>query len=183
MRHPDYGTLLVMRPTVDATPRLDASKLHHSGALTPGAMTTWQWPHPTAPLTITARAEPGRVVLAVDRGAEVPVLVERVPGTNGSDYPFFTCDCGARRRHLYVRDGRIACRVCFALTYACQYQNQWNPKLQRASRLRAKLVTSRRPMRARRRRDTMAKIAECEAQAAVTISAMLERLAKQRPRP
>jgi hypothetical protein len=123
------------------------------------------------------------VCLTVDGATEVPVLVERVPGTTGNDYPFFTCGCGARRRHLYVKDGRIACRVCFALRYACRHETRWNPKLQRASRLRAKLVTFRRPMRSRRRRDTMAKIAECEAQAAAATAAMIERLAKQRPRP
>jgi hypothetical protein len=179
--HPGYGTYFIMFPTVDHTPRLDVYALHHAGALVPGAVTTWRWPHPTAPLTVRVRAEIGRLCIAIDGGPEVAVAIERVPGTNGNDYPFLICGCVTRRYHLYVKEGGIACRACFGLRYACRHQYQWNPRLQRASRLRAKLVTTRRPMRSRRRRDTMAKIAECEAQAAATISAMLERLAKQRP--
>ena len=170
-----------MFPTVDHTPRLNAFALHHAGAFVPGAITQWCYSGQITHLLASARAESGRLHVRINGGPEVAVAVDRVPGTRGNDWPLLVCGgCGARRWHLYCKDNAVACRACLGLRYACRHEFRYSPvrKLLRASRLRARMVTSRRSMRSRKRRATLAKIAQLEARAAEAINAVIERLAE-----
>ena len=170
-----------MFQTIDHTPRLNVFTLHHAGAFTPGVVTLWEYPgisHQAA----RARGDFGKFHIAINDGPEVTIAIERVDGTYGSSYPLFACPCGARRRY-YVKDGVVACRACLQLHYACRHEYQHSPhvrKLQRVSRLRASLLTSRRPMRSRKRRAILARIEAIEVQAAEAMAEVIERLAEGR---
>ena len=65
------------------------------------------------------RANLGGWVVLQDRDgrtfrAEVRQTTDR---NNRGTRHWFLCACGARRRHLYIRDGRLACRRCLGLHY------------------------------------------------------------------
>jgi hypothetical protein len=134
------------RLTADAFPRLDVYDLHRAGGLVSGALTRWQWQYPSGPVTVSARAEIGRVFLALDGGTEVPVIIAHDLLYFGDalprgDRPRFICaGCDRRVRYLYIRDGRLACQRCHHLAFASRHKNRWSPALRRIAKLRADLA-------------------------------------------
>ena len=54
-------------------------------------------------------------------GDGYPLELSMVPNRYGGVRPFFLCpDCGRRVRFLYLRWGRLHCRVCAGLNYKSQ---------------------------------------------------------------
>src|SRR5262249_50171027 len=92
-----------------------------------------------------------RLPLTVAREASVSILVNGKPETidvvcdprnyGGDGQRFFLCPaCSRKVQHLYLRDERLACRQCAALTYASQCTLRRG--LHRARDLRRKLGAS-----------------------------------------
>jgi hypothetical protein len=85
------------RQTVDDLPRLDLGRMRRQGLVRSGSTT---------------------IVLAVN-GAEQTLRLGVRPGELGGEIVKWLCPrCGAGRRHLYVRDGKVGCRGCLQLGYA-----------------------------------------------------------------
>jgi hypothetical protein len=78
-----------------------------------------------------------RIVVAFGQSQQV-LQIARLPGTRGGDYALWLCGCGKRRRHLYLKDGRWACRSCHSLHYASRHDS-WSPPMRRAAKLRARM--------------------------------------------
>jgi hypothetical protein len=133
---------MTKRLATNAVPRLDVFMLHRTGALTPGAVTRWQWPLPTMIITVTARVEGHRLFLQINDGPEVAYGVILRPGTTGNTYPFLECICERSARYLYIHENRIACRICHSLTWPSWQPGQWNTSLRQVDRLRAKLAVA-----------------------------------------
>jgi predicted SprT family Zn-dependent metalloprotease len=81
------------------------------------------------------------------RLAEVPALVDWELVNYGTNpRPWWRCACGARRRFLYLKEGRIVCRGCAGLTYASRWVcRRCERALRRAVRLRKRLGADARP--------------------------------------
>jgi hypothetical protein len=131
---------MTKRLATNAVPRLDVFMLHLSGALTSGTVSRWQWPLPTLTLTVTARAEGQRLFLSLNDGPEVAYGIILRLGTTGNTYPFLGCTCERSARYLYIRENRIACRICHSLTWPSWQPGQWSTPLRQVDRLRAKLA-------------------------------------------
>jgi hypothetical protein len=125
----------------NTVPRVDVFMLHRSGALTPGAVTKWQWLLPTLPLIITARAEGHRLFLSLNDGPEVAYGIILRPGTTGNTYPFLECTCERSARYLYIHESRIACRRCHDIVYISRMPPRHNnTTARRCARARAHLA-------------------------------------------
>jgi hypothetical protein len=132
---------MTRRLATNAVPRLDVFMLHRSGALTPGAVTRWQWPLPTMIITVTARVEGHRLFLQINDGPEVAYGVILRPGTTGNTYPFLECTCERSARYLYIHENRIACRRCQDLVYLSRVPPRHNnTTARRFARARAHLA-------------------------------------------
>jgi hypothetical protein len=127
------------RPSTRLT--ADAFALYRAGGFTVGATTNWQWMLGETALTVQARADAGRIFLALDGGDEVPVVIAREPGTLGNSYPLFACPgCDRSARYLYLRNRRLACQRCHNLAFASRHRLRWSPALRRIAKLRAQLA-------------------------------------------
>jgi hypothetical protein len=169
---------------IDRTPRLNVHHLDRVGALSPGSDTTWQCHFPATVagdlITVRVRAEVNKIVCSVNDGPEITVSIARVLVPHDRDLPLFVCGCGAHRRHLYIRADRLACRTCLGLAYACQ-TDRWIWKLDRTSKLRAKLLYG--SMRNRKRRATLDELAVCDAAATAYARAWLRWFTHQGRKP
>jgi hypothetical protein len=123
---------------------LDVHHLARAGGLVHSITTVLHWPHPIMPLTVHARCDHGRVMLAVNGGDEVAVLIDRVTCFDGSDRPHFQCPtCTRRVSHLFVKGREFACRICLNLDYSSRHRHRWNPMLHRIAKLRRRLGAER----------------------------------------
>lgn len=89
-----------------------------------------------------------QIVLGIN-GVAVSVAIEweETHSIFGGHRPWWRCpDCRARRRWLFIKDGRASCRVCLALTYRSRWM-RWAPSrpLRRAAKLRARIGANLQP--------------------------------------
>jgi len=117
-------------------PAVNIFDLYRRGALVHGTTTALQWPQ----LTVQVRADYGRLFIAVDGGLEDIVLIDHMAAHYGGDRPYFLCPaCGRRTWNLYMREGRLECRLCLGFSYARRHVYRWCPALHRVRRMRALL--------------------------------------------
>jgi hypothetical protein len=158
---------------IERTPRLNVHHLDRAGALSPGSDTTWQChisATTAAGVTVRIRAEVDQIACSINGGPEIILSIARMPAPHDRDYPLFVCGCGAHRRYLYIRVDRLACQTCLGLAYASQ-ADRWIWKLDRTSKLRAKLVYG--SMSNRKRRATLDELAARDVEATAYTRAWL----------
>jgi hypothetical protein len=125
------------RKALEDQPALDVLALYHAGGLVHGASTILQWP---GLLEVCVRADHGRLLVAIDGGAEEAVPVAYTPAGLGGDRPHVRCPvCDRRTYRLYLDGDRLRCRRCAGLAYVVRYERRWCPALQRVYKLRARL--------------------------------------------
>jgi hypothetical protein len=110
------GTAGLARAFTSGTPKLNVHALEAAGEL----------PRETTNVTIAFGGTTQRLQIA------------RVPGTTGGSYALWVCECGARRRHLYLAKGRWTCRSCGNLAYASRHIN-WGSAFLQVVALRRRL--------------------------------------------
>jgi hypothetical protein len=80
----------------------------------------------------------GATSLVVAIGDDKQIIrIDRLDGTLGGSYALWICECGERRRDLYLK-GRWACRKCHRIDYTSRH-DAWSPPMRRAMKLRARL--------------------------------------------
>ena len=97
-------------------------------------------PLPARPSTGSREGLPETITLVIGNGEPVEVEVERWERPRGGAQSFWRCPkCEARREHLYVVEGLLACRVCHRLDYRSRHVLKSYPAVARAAKLRRKL--------------------------------------------
>jgi hypothetical protein len=77
-------------------------------------------------------------------GERQRLQIVRMPGTRGGDYALWQCECGARRRHLYLKGDRFVCRGCGNLAYASRHVS-FGQAFRQVAKLRRRLGADPRP--------------------------------------
>jgi hypothetical protein len=138
-------------PTCEECPSIDVRNWRRQGLLRAGQSFACSWSQAGEPTrSMSVRTEPSAVVLsfqARDSESNVSKLVnQRVPIAwtvchLGGHRPWFCCrPCGRRVAKLYLA-GRpcFACRHCYQLLYASQFETPRYRGLERARKIRMRL--------------------------------------------
>ena len=89
---------------------------------------------------VAREGRPETITLVIGDAEPVEVEVERWERPRGGAQAFWRCPkCEARREHLYVVEGLLACRVCHRLDYRSRHILRSCPAAARAAKLRQRL--------------------------------------------